>query len=98
MFQGIRVWRACEADNLTAIGASSLDNVRSSKSHNPKGLHSLLHGIALFFYFIFIYLCMCSVHAFCGKKIETAALPFYKVLTLYPKVRCGETLQIRLMQ
>jgi hypothetical protein len=34
---------AREADNLTAI-CEPIDNVGASTSHNPMGLHGLLHG------------------------------------------------------
>jgi hypothetical protein len=44
MFLGNKVRRVHRADNLTAISANCLDNVRSITSHNPIGIHDLLRG------------------------------------------------------
>jgi hypothetical protein len=48
MSLGSRSRSVRKADNLTAIcEPTDLDNVGSSTSHNPIGLHGLLQGIAL---------------------------------------------------
>jgi hypothetical protein len=40
-------WLAREAENLENVGAST--------SHNPMGLHGLLHIALLFYYLLYIY-------------------------------------------
>jgi hypothetical protein len=37
---------ARKADSLTAISEPTVENVGSSTSHNPPGLHALLQGVA----------------------------------------------------
>jgi hypothetical protein len=41
---GVKVWRVHTIDSLTTIWAECLENVGSSTSHKPTGLHSLLKG------------------------------------------------------
>jgi hypothetical protein len=53
MFLGSKARIARKADILTAISKPDCpENVRSSTSHNPIGLHILLRGKLYFFIFI----------------------------------------------
>jgi hypothetical protein len=73
MFLGSRARPVRMTDNLTTIWADCLDNVGSLTSNNPIGLHGLLRGIAiLYFYFTFSLLVIDTWGYFHGFKATAA--------------------------
>jgi hypothetical protein len=63
---GVKGRPACMADNLTALCEPIfLENVGTSTSHNPMGLHGLLQGQLYLFYLYITY---------CGTFLDLAVL------------------------